>query len=201
MADLPGKDALTIAVLLLMAVFAGFLAGCGRSAPVVETAAVPDVVGTDPQEAGVLLWEAGLKMGTAREIYSDTIPGGKVVSTMPPAGEELDRGSAVDLEVSKGPEAVAVPALLGSAEADAISALRALGFQVEVIRAYDESVGAGLVCAMEPAPDTPAGRSSTVTLTVSQGSAYVRCGTCGGDGRVTTDVTCPECGGTGSCYT
>jgi serine/threonine-protein kinase len=162
---------------------------------------VPQLVGLTPQEAQGRLAEAGLGVGETSGTYTDAVPPGMIVSTHPACGVDIERGSSVTLTLSKGPEMVAIPSLLGHAEADALAALRAQGFQVELQQAYDESVGAGLVCAMEPAPDTSVARGSRIAVTVSQGSAYVTCGTCGGDGAVTAAITCPECGGTGLCDT
>jgi beta-lactam-binding protein with PASTA domain len=164
-------------------------------------AAVPDLAGLTAPEAESMLRDAGLEIGQIKETYSDTVPPGKIVSSAPSVGHELEAGSTVELKVSKGPEMLAVPALVGSGEADALAALQAQGFLAEVLRDYNESLGTGMVCAMQPAPNTSTQRGSTVTLTVSLGSAYEKCGTCGGDGEVTTTVTCPDCGGTGVCYT
>jgi len=189
------------AAMLLLLPLTLLLAGCGQSAPVVELAAVPDLAGLTTQQAGDLLREAGLEMVTAMEVFHDTVPQGTIVSTAPSSGEEIEVGSTVELTVSKGPDVLPVPALLGSAETDALAALQAQGFQAEVLRDYNESVNGGSVCAMDPAPSTSLKRGSKVVLTVSLGSAYVTCGTCGGDGEITTTVTCPDCDGTGTCFT
>ncbi len=178
-----------------------FLAGCNRAAPAIDLVQVPQLAGMTPQEAQERLGESGLEAGGIREVYSDAVNAGRIVSSSPSSGEEAAKGSAVALTVSKGPEMVSVPALLGSTEADALAALQALGLQAEVQRVYNESMGAGLVCSTEPAPKTAIMRGSKVAVTVSLGSAYVACGTCGGDGTAVSVVTCPECGGTGTCDT
>ena len=190
-----------IAVCALSLLFAAsLLAGCGKSAPTIEMVQVPALVGMGQQEALDSIEAAGLRVGEIRETYSDEVPAGDVISTSPDSGE-LAAGSYIDLTVSKGPEIVAVPSLVGTSEADALASLQAQGFQVEVLYGYNESVGAGLVCAMEPASGTSLPLGSTVAVTVSQGSAYVTCGTCGGDGTAVTTQTCPDCGGAGVCYT
>ncbi|MDQ3923345.1 MAG: PASTA domain-containing protein, partial [Actinomycetota bacterium] len=50
------------------------------------------------------LSNAGLSPGTVRREASDTVLGRQVVRTDPGAGEEVDRGSVVDLVVSTGPQ-------------------------------------------------------------------------------------------------
>lgn len=192
---------LAIACVSLALVSISILAGCGEKTPVIEMVTAPDLAGLTVPDAQSLLQEAGLEMGVTGETYSNTVPSGEIVSSTPSAGDELAKGTAVDLTVSKGPEMIPVPALLGSAEAEALAALQAQGFQVELQRIYDESVSTGLVCAMEPAPSIAVAHGSKIVVIISLGSAYVSCGTCGGDGIVTTTVTCPDCGGTGQCYT
>lgn len=191
----------TAACVFLALLTISILSGCGAKAPVIEMVTAPDLAGLTLQDAQGLLQEAGLEMGVTREAYSDTVPSGEIVSSTPSAGEELEKGTAVVITVSKGPEMIPVPELLGSAEADALAALQAQGFMVELQQVYNESVGAGLVCSMEPAPSTVAVHGSNVVLTISLGSAYVSCSTCGGNGSITTSVTCPDCGGTGQCFT
>lgn len=192
---------LAVACVVLALLAMSILAGCGAKVPAVEMVTMPDLAGLTVQDARGLLQEAGLETGTTHETYSDTVPAGGIVSSTPSAGDELAKGTTVDITVSKGQEMVSVPAVLGSAEADSLAALQAQGFQVELQRDYNESIGAGLVCAMEPAPDTAVARGSRIVVTISLGSAYMTCSTCGGYGTVTTSVTCPDCGGTGRCYT
>jgi len=192
---------LAVACVLIALVAISVLAGCGVKVPAVEMVTAPDLAGLTVQDAQGLLQEAGLELGAMHETYSDTVPAGGIVSSTPSAGDELAEGTAVDITVSKGQEMIPVPALLGSAEADSLAALQAQGFQVELQRDYNESVGAGLVYAVEPAPDTAVARGSKIVVTISLGSAYVTCSTCGGYGTINTSVTCPDCGGTGQCYT
>jgi beta-lactam-binding protein with PASTA domain len=201
MASFRSRSGPAAVFVLLALLLASIMAGCGTQAPVIEMVAVPGLTGLTVQDARVLLQEEGLETGETLEEYSATVPPGEIISSTPSTGDELDKGTPVDLTVSKGPETIPVPALLGSAEADALAALQAQGFQAEVQRIYNESVGAGLVCAMEPVPNTTALRGSKIVVTISLGSAYVSCSTCGGDGTIATTTTCPDCGGSGECYT
>jgi beta-lactam-binding protein with PASTA domain len=195
-----GLRSLAVCMLILLMTVA-LMAGCGKTTPEIETVTVPELAGLSRGEAEGFLEEAGLMMGKSQEVFSDSVPPGLIVHTNPSAGEELERGSTVDFTFSKGPEMVSVPSLVGVAQADALANLQALGFQVEVQSVYSESTAAGLVCGMEPAPETAVETGGHVTLSVSLGSAYVTCGTCGGSGTAKTNVTCPDCGGTGWCDT
>jgi len=69
-----------------------------------EQVAVPDVVGMTQAAAETAITTAGLTVGTVTEEYSDTVPSGDVISQNPVANTVVDRGSAVNLVVSKGTE-------------------------------------------------------------------------------------------------
>ncbi|MDI6873127.1 PASTA domain-containing protein [Candidatus Solincola sp.] len=176
------------------------LCGCRKSAPEVVDTVVPVLGGLSVEEARTVLDGEELDIGTLSEEYSDTVPPGLIIRTLLPEGERVERGTTVDLVISRGPELVTLPDLRGKPEGEALSVLQGLGLGVNLQRAYNESVSAGLICASDPAPGTSLKKGSAVTLIVSLGSAYVTCPTCGGRGTVTISETCPECGGSGVCY-
>jgi len=189
---------------LLFLLLLSLAAGCGskEQAPEpVERVTVRDLSGMSLEEAERQLQEMGLEVGEKTQEFSETVAAGAVISTEPPAGEEVEKGSSVALVVSKGPEAVAVPPVIGSSESEAVADLQSLGLQVEVWYNYSETTAAGLVMAVDPPADTRLAKGSKVIVTVSLGTAYTTCPTCGGSGLVTKTVTCPECGGTGWCDT
>lgn len=190
----------SVVILVLLALFLLAFSGCAKTEAPARTAIVPELSGLALEEAGDLLAREGLAVGSITQEFSDTVAAGLVLSTLPAAGEEMEEGSPVDLVVSRGPELVTVPDLRGRPESEAAAALQALGLEVNVQRAYSESLLAGLVCVLDPAPGTQLKKGSAVTLTVSLGSAYVTCPTCGGRGTVTVSETCHECGGSGVCY-
>jgi beta-lactam-binding protein with PASTA domain len=192
---------LLVPALLFPFLIVSMIAGCANAPAKIEMVTVPGLVGQSLEEAQSLLRESGLETGEKLQAYSDTVPAGMIVSTAPASGEQLEEGSSIVITTSLGPEKVAVPPLLGKTETDASASLQALGLLAETRWSYNEQVAAGMVCGMEPVPDTSIPRGSKVILTVSQGSAYVTCDTCSGRGTVTTSETCPECGGTGTCYT
>ncbi len=69
----------------------------------------------------------GLKVAVNRS-FSDSVNEGIVISTLPRAGSQLARGETVTIEVSKGPEQVAVPDVRSaSTPAEAAAILRSAG--------------------------------------------------------------------------
>lgn len=65
---------------------------------------VPDVVGAHRDAAQAMLIGAGLRLGSVNEVPREDLEKGIVVRQSINAGANLDEGTAVDLDVSKGPE-------------------------------------------------------------------------------------------------
>ncbi len=72
--------------------------------PQVDKVKIPDVVGKTKAEAESEITSAGLIIGIITEEYSNTVPVGKVIRTNPTAGTEVNKGSKVDLVISRGKE-------------------------------------------------------------------------------------------------
>jgi hypothetical protein len=70
---------------------------------------VPNVVGLSVSEAKARLGEAGLVVGSQREVPSNTAPKGVVVEQRFPAGTEVKVGTAVNIGVSSEVQQAAVP--------------------------------------------------------------------------------------------
>jgi beta-lactam-binding protein with PASTA domain len=92
---------------------------------------VPDVVGATYDEAVATL--ADSSFGATRvDEFSDTVESGDVIRTEPAVGTEIDRDSTVTVVVSKGPEPVTVPSLIGTDVEAAAAQLEALGLEADV---------------------------------------------------------------------
>jgi serine/threonine-protein kinase len=90
---------------------------------------IPDsVVGDTPASATAILVELGLNVAEAPlEVYSPTIPIGRVASTKPAVGSAVARDALVRLEVSLGPKPVDVPQIVGATEEKALTLLTSAG--------------------------------------------------------------------------
>jgi serine/threonine-protein kinase len=84
--------------------------------------------------ARAALAAAGIGLvATETQTYSDTVPAGQVVATIPPPNVSVPVGSAVTVEVSKGPLLIPVPSLTGYAVTYAAQVLGNYGFQVSSV--------------------------------------------------------------------
>ncbi len=130
---------------------------------------VSNVVGATQAAAVAELESHGLKVSVVEE-YSNTVSTGLVISQSPAGGNVVSSGTTVTITVSKGAEDVEVPNVVGRTQADATSALQALGFNVSVSTAsdYNSSVAAGYVQS-QSVSGTKVAYGSTVSLVISIG--------------------------------
>jgi len=133
---------------------------------------VPNVVGMTQAEAGEALVAAELTLGAVTEAFSAAVPAGQVISQNPAAGVMLAAGTPVNIVVSKGPETVTVPNVVGMTQAAAGTALTGVGLAVgTVIEEYSATVPAGQVMSQTPAAGASVAAGSAVSLVVSKGPA------------------------------
>jgi beta-lactam-binding protein with PASTA domain/predicted Ser/Thr protein kinase len=127
---------------------------------------VPDMVGQQSTDAVAALTRLGLKP-KLRNVPSQK-PVGEVLAQAPKPGVKLTVGSVVEVNVSKGPQPISVPSVVGEPVDQATSELQAAGFTVSV-RAVDDNQPANTVIDQSPGGGQTAGRGSAVSLTVSNG--------------------------------
>ncbi|WP_199922393.1 Stk1 family PASTA domain-containing Ser/Thr kinase [Microterricola viridarii] len=97
---------------------------------VVSAGPVPDVAGKSVDDATNTLKAAGLEVETTDPVFNSTVPDGVVISASPQADGPVRAGSTIVLSVSKGPDLVEVPDVVGMNLGEAIQKLRDEGFVV-----------------------------------------------------------------------
>jgi serine/threonine-protein kinase len=97
-----------------------------------EQTTVPDLKGIEERYALVTLGEEGLIQGKVARAFHPTQEVDSVIATFPPAGEEVPKGTSVDLLISRGPRPVAfvMPDLFARTEGDAKDQLSQAGFLI-----------------------------------------------------------------------
>ncbi|MBI5311297.1 MAG: Stk1 family PASTA domain-containing Ser/Thr kinase [Actinobacteria bacterium] len=129
---------------------------------------MPDVSGLKQSEATEKLEAQGLKVTVKKEFDPD-VKKGRAIRTTPLAGTTAEKGSEVDLYISKGPEQIEVPNVVGMDIEEATTTLEKDGFEVDTIE-EDSSEDEGQVLKQSPAATTKADDGSTVKLTVASGT-------------------------------
>jgi len=155
---------------------------------------VPNVTGAPFANAQSALRGQGFVV-TRVDVQSQQ-PKGQVVSSDPPPGTSVPKGSKVVLSVSKGPGTTQVPDVTQDDRQTATSLLRSAGFAVAVVyqQVTDPSQD-GIVVSQDPAGGQPGTAGETVIITVGQLSQGTPGGDNGGGGTTTgTTPTTPTSG-------
>jgi serine/threonine-protein kinase len=131
------------------------------------TADVPDVAGMTLPQAMKALKDRGFRVDFV-QVFSETVEKGRVVDTRPPGRTQLNKGSKVTIEVSRGPETAPVPDVVGKTEGAARALLGDAGFEVTTTKQESDTQTPGTVISSDPAARTVRPKGTTVTLTVAK---------------------------------
>ncbi|MFF8230354.1 Stk1 family PASTA domain-containing Ser/Thr kinase [Streptomyces caelestis] len=127
---------------------------------------IPDVTGDDLADAKAELTDAGLKVKVAAErVNSSEFDKGQIAKQSPAPGGRAAEGDTVTLTVSKGPEMIEVPDVVGDSVDDATLELESAGFQVDEDRGllglFGDTVKGQSVEGGKTAP-----KGSTITIKI-----------------------------------
>lgn len=113
------------------------------------------------------LRQAGFRLGWVQQKFNELVNAGQV-QAVPMAFEQVPRGSAIDIVVSKGPKPRVVPEGLEGQSYDTVAAaLTDLGLTPVRVDVPDTEVAEGTVLSVTPAPGTTVPRDSQVTVEVA----------------------------------
>ena len=131
---------------------------------------VPDLLGKNESELEAYLDAAGFKLGSVTTEASDQQKG-YVLNQSPKAGEEVEKGTAIDVVVSDGSLAkVTVPSLIGQSESSASSLLKNAGLKLgSVSREYNSKYSEGTVIWQQYDANSQLTKGSKVSVKVSKG--------------------------------
>ncbi len=135
----------------------------------VSAGEIPDVTGQTLEQARAALDAVGLVgLPTGDGAFSDTVPLGSVIRMDVPADQVVKPGDNIALTVSRGPELVTIPSVLGQNVAIARNTLEELGFVVRVRPQAQEGVEPteelSIVTAVEPSVGQQVPRGTEVIL-------------------------------------
>ena len=170
--------AVTLVLIALLGALLWFLASTllddDPQTPV--TVEVPNVVGDKRAQAISEIEDAGLEVGTITPVAAadETQEPGTVVEQDPAAGDEVERGTAVDLTIVESPALVAIPDLEGSSVEEAQTTLIELGLEpTDPVEEPSDTVDEGSVTRTDPGSGEEVDPGSTVTIFVSTGPDQV----------------------------
>ena len=128
-----------------------------------EPLTMPTLTGKGASAAKSSIEALGL-VASPTEAYSDTVPEGQVISQQTREGSTVYRGDSVSYTVSKGPEMVTVPDVVGLQRQEARNKLEGAGFTVQ----EDLILGGffNTVRSSNPVGGSKVKKGSTVTISV-----------------------------------
>ena len=145
-----------------------------------EVTTVPDLRGLSRRDAELQLKNAGLKLGRVDEQYSADVPADMVISQSPKPPAQINKGTAVDLVVSKGvgPKKITLPDFRGSSLSTIATQLESLKLKVgTVTEAPSDKYSPGTISAQSPGPGAEIAEGSAVDFTVAKASGAAKRGT------------------------
>ena len=153
---------------------------------------IPDVAGDPADRAEQQIRDAGFTPVVV-EVYSSAHQAGFAVGTTPVSGTDATKDTNVTLKISKGPQQVTVPNVLGLTQAGADTALINAGFRVD--HSYQVSnKNPGHVLAQDPSGGRSAGVGSSVQVTIDQAPKKVTVPNAVGQTQIQGDKTLQKAG-------
>lgn len=131
---------------------------------------VPSVIGGTQKEANAAFSALGLTSVVTEKRYSEEIPEGRIIETLPNGGGRVDANGQVKIILSKGPERYEIPSLAGLTPEAAVNLLAKfpvkIGEQTEV---FNSTTPKGYVISSTPSVGEKVKRDSIINLTISKG--------------------------------
>ncbi len=135
-----------------------------------ETIPMPDLSGKTVSEAREAL--AGYEIEEIRQTNSD-VEAGRIISTDPKAGEDLEAGATVTLFVSLGSAdlPVQVPDLTGMTTVAARNRLTLLGLSLGIVTEVESDEPEGTIVSQSIKKDSRVAKGTTINVEVSKGAS------------------------------
>jgi len=137
-----------------------------------EVVRVPEIVGLDLVEARNRLEAVGLRLASeVNDVYSREAPAGVIVRQDPEAHHMVRMGREIKVTVSRGPEYVVVPDVIGLPKIEAqLQITQQKLVMGEIREEYNPSVPPNTVIGQDPPPDTRLEAGKPVDIVVARGS-------------------------------
>lgn len=137
-----------------------------------ERFAVPAVSGKSREDAQQLITGGSLSVGAVTEQFDDKVAAGTVISQGSKAGEQVKRGTAVDIVVSKGPAPVDVVGFAGKPLGELQAWAKANLITLTASEENHDTVPKGAVISQDPAGGQ-LHRGGAMSVVVSKGPVMV----------------------------
>ena len=170
----PKKTLLIVALTILLSVAAIFgikalIDNYISNSQTSEIVTVPSVIDLPEDEAVTRLEELGLIVNIKERVFDKNVAKGNVISQSFQAHREVDRGSTIDLVISKGKEHISMPNVMGLSKENAESILSKNGLEIANILEEESDEPKGSVIRQNPKPGDEVELAAKIDLIISSG--------------------------------
>jgi serine/threonine-protein kinase len=137
-----------------------------------ERYTIPKTTGLTISAAQNAILKLPLEILPVKEVFSNEIPKGFVIETLPQSGTSVKRDSQIEVIVSKGVEQILLASYLDKSGEQALNELTEAGFDVQPIYAYSEKVVELAVISQNPAGGIALNKGAKVSIVISKGTRY-----------------------------
>ena len=136
----------------------------------IEQISVPDLQENTLEQAKKKLEDLDFRVNVLYE-YSDTVKKGTVLSQSVLSGKKIDKKSEIKIGVSKGPEFLEVPKLIGKTLEETKNILSAAGFKIDIKNdiIFSNTIDEGSILSQDAEPGKMIKEGSTISVAVSAG--------------------------------
>ena len=135
-----------------------------------EEVKVPNFRGMTLEEAQDAADKFDLKIKEGKEVISEDIEKGRIVSQDPSADETVKEGSTITVNISKGLGEGNVPNLVGKTESELSDYLKAAGFTLGKVTTQQSEKAEGIVISQNPKAGATADKGTAIDVVVSDGT-------------------------------
>lgn len=132
---------------------------------------VPDVLNINVEEAQKTLEEAGLSLCITEKEINNDVDENTVLRQSPVSGEKIEKGSVVNVTVSKKSVKVSIPDVESFEKNLAVETLQNAGFNVEIVEEESDKYADGTVISQSQTGKGETG--STIVITISKNNIVV----------------------------
>lgn len=130
---------------------------------------VPDVLNINVEEAQKTLEEAGLSLCITEKEINNDVDENTVLRQSPVSGEKIEKGSIVNVTVSKKSVKVSIPDVESFDKNLAVETLQNAGFNVEIVEEESDKYADGAVISQSQTGKGETG--STIVITISKNNS------------------------------
>lgn len=130
-----------------------------------EKITIPELYSVDYVKGRRILEKLGLLVGDVDSVFSDSVPQGKIIKTIPEFGNEVKKGDEIKIVVSKG-VILKMPNLIGKKISEATQIIQLMNLVLKEVTEIEGSGEKGTIIVQSPEPERIVNSGDSVSLMI-----------------------------------